>query len=195
MINYDDSPYINYAYRLRSEELFRKKNYEQARATANEALAAFGAVRGLGWAQVMDGRVEMELGNYPAAVESFSKVFNAPQWRGPRHAEATCRVADAWFAQNNWEKAFAWYQRTYLLYNAYDDGLWAADAYLKSAECLRKLSNKTEVDVENTYRAMLLDESVRSQTDKIAVAIKYLGQTVSDELLARTVEGVEVEQE
>ena len=179
--HYDDSPSINSAYQLRAEDFFQQKEVGQAMALATEALELFGAVPGLGWAQLLKGRGELELGKTSQAAETFNQVFNVPSWRGPLYAESMLLMADAWFAQGNVEKAFAFYQRTYLLYPFYDNGRWAADAYLKSAECLYKLKRASAA--RNTYRAMLLDESVRDLS-QAEIAKKVLGPEETADLMA-----------
>lgn len=191
--HYSDSPFISSAYRLRAEDFFRQKKYNESVALATKALEMFGAVRDLGWAQLLKGQGELALGEYSQAADTFNTVFNVPSWRGPIYAEAMLRMADAWFAQGDFQKAFAFYQRTYLLYKSYDNGNWAAEAYLKSAECLYKL--KRDSAARNTYRAMLLDEYVRDlpQAD---IAKKVLGPKETAELLAGGTNSVEtVEQE
>ncbi len=179
--HYSDSSYINNAYHLRSEDLFQQKEYKQAMDLATKALELFGFVQDLGWAQLLTGRSEMMLGKYAQAAKSLNKVFNVPQWRGSLYGESMLLMADAWFAQDDYEKAFAFYQRTYLLYNFYNEGRWAADAYLKSAECLYKLKRASAA--RNTYRAMLLDGYVRD-LPQAAIAKKVLGPEETVELLA-----------
>jgi tetratricopeptide (TPR) repeat protein len=186
---FSDSPYINSAYHLRAEELFRNAQYEEAAAVAADVLSLFGTTPEVGWAQLLKGRAEMELKKYAQAAETFNAVFNVPQWRGPISAEAMFRMADAWFAQGGEEgfrKAHAFYERTYLLYKFYDDGRWAADAYLKDAQCLSelvKLGREPDYKVRNIYRAMLLNEYVRDlpQADR---AKEALGPEETADLLA-----------
>lgn len=187
--NYPDSPYINSAYQLRAEELFRQEKYVEAGKLATEALELFGAVQDLGWAQVLQGRTLYERKQWSLASEAFQKVFNVQLWRGPLYGEAMFRMAETEFAQGNYDKAFAFYQRTYLLYKYYDEGRWAADAYLRSVDCLKKLG-KDELDVKNTYAAMILDEYVRDlpQTD---IARDALGPAETARVLATQTNSVD----
>ncbi len=188
-LHFGDSPYINSAYHLRAEDLFRQEQYEDAAAVAAEVLSLYGTTPEVGWAQLLKGRAEMDLGKYAQAAETFNAVFNVPQWRGPLYAEAMVRMADAWFAQGGEEgvrKAHAFYERTYLLYKFYDEGRWAADAYLKDAQCLAELARlgrEPDYKVRNIYRAMLLDEYVRDlpQAER---AREELGPAETADLLA-----------
>jgi TolA-binding protein len=179
--NYGDSPFLNSAYQLRAEELFLKRQYPEALALASDALGLFGATPELGWAQIMKGRAQMELKQYDAAAGTFKAALDVPAWRGPLHAEAMFSMAEARFAQGDFENAGVFYQRVYLQYKSYDKGKWAADAYLRSADCLYKLNRAA--DARNTYRALLLDEYVRNlpQAD---VAKRALGPEETADLLA-----------
>ena len=120
-------------------------------------------------------------------------IFKVRAWRGPFSAEAMFRMADAWEKQGDYKKAFAFYQRTYLLYKASDGGQWAAEGYLRSAECLKKMGRSSAA--RNTYRAMLLDEYVR-ELPQAQSAMDSLGSEETAELLAgrtNTMETVELE--
>ena len=64
------------------------------------------------------------------------------------------------------------YQRTYFQYKVYDNGYWAAEAYLASVKCLNKLG--LENDIRNTYRAMLFDEYV-NKLPQSKIAEEFLG--------------------
>lgn len=191
-VRYSDSPYIGSAYRLRSEELLRQGRFEESLALATEVLDLFGPDDNMAWAQVMKGRSSLGLEKYDEAIEHFDKTFSVPQWRGPAYAEATFRTAEVWLARGDAAKAFAFFQRTYLLYSFYDEGRWAADAYLKSADCLYQLDRPA--DALNTYRAMLLDEAVCT-LPQVEVAKEALGPDETAALLAKTnsVEAVSVE--
>ena len=163
---YSESPYVSSAYHLRSEDLFRQGEFDDAEALAAEVLSLYGAVPDLGWAQLIQGRCFYELEQWSDAAEAFEKIFNVAGWRGPLYAEAMYMMAETQFAQGEYEKAFAFYQRTYLLYKFYAQGYWAANAYVRSAECLLKLGDANAA--KNTYRAMILDSYVRDlpQADK-----------------------------
>lgn len=188
------SPFIVHAYRLRAEDLFLKKEYKSAHEMVVQVIDLFGATEETGWAQLLKGNIEVAQGDYKAAEDSYNRIFSVRLWRGPVSAEAMFRLAESWYAQGNYEKAFAFFQRTYLLYKAYDGGRWAADAYVRSAECLMKLGR--EPDARNTYRAMLLDEYVR-HLPQAEEAKKVLGLQEAVALLAgktNTMEAVKGEE-
>lgn len=178
---YENSLFREPSFQLRAEDLYLQKKNDEAFDLAVETLSMYGATTETGWAQLMKGNVELARGEYKKAVETFNAISSVRAWRGPVSAEAMYRMADAWYQEGNYEKAFAFFQRTYLLYKAYDGGRWAADGYLRSAECLRKMGRVTAA--RNTYRAMLLDEYVRDlpQAQK---AKEILGPVETAELLS-----------
>ena len=71
--------------------------------------------------------------------------------------------AEAWFKRGlcrqkdgELEIAHTFYQRTYLLFRGYSEGLWAAKAYLAAADILQELG-KTDEAIE-TLNQMLNDK-------------------------------------
>ncbi|MBI9020019.1 MAG: tetratricopeptide repeat protein [Verrucomicrobia bacterium] len=191
--NHEGSVFMKNAYRLRSEELYQQGDLDQALKLAEETLAQYGGSPGTGWAQVMKGRVQTDQKKYEEAVKTFKAVFSVGAWRKEAVAEATYRLADAYVLQGDYRKAFAFFQRTYLIYKASNDGLWAAESYLRSAECLRKLGQ--EPAARNTYRAMLLDDYVKEHP-RAVVAREALGSQEVAELMSagtNAMESVEAE--
>ncbi len=178
---YEDSPFRVFAFQLLGLDLYNRQKTDQAYDIAGEALGYYGATPNTGWAQLLKGKVELGRGNYEAAIKTLSTILNVREWRGPIEAEAMFRMAESWEKSGNIEKAFSFYQRTYLLYKSYDEGRWAAEGYLKSAEMLRKLGR--ESDVRNTYRAMLLDSHVKD-LPQAEQAKKVLGPIETSRLLA-----------
>lgn len=179
--NYDSSPYMVQAYHLLGSKFFQQEKFDEAYEMAIDALGYYGASEYTGWAQIMKGQIETARGQYDEAAKSFNGIFGVRAWRGSISAQAMFLMAQSWELQGNLEKAFAFYQRTYLLYKAYDEGKWAADAYLRSAEILNKMGR--EDAARNTYRAMLYDTYVQNlpQADK---AKELLGPEETAALLA-----------
>jgi TolA-binding protein len=156
---HEGSVFMKNAFRLRSEDLYHQNDLDQALELAEETLSLYGGAPGTGWAQIMKGRIQADREQYDEAIKTFKAVFSVGPWRNEAVAEATYRMADAYFLKEDYRKAFAFYQRTYLIYKTADGGAWAAEAYLRSAECLKALGR--EPAARNTYRAMLLDDYVK----------------------------------
>ncbi len=179
--NYDMSPYMVSAYELLAVKMFDESNFELAYELANKALGYYGANKRTGWAQLMKGKIEFDCKQFEEAAKSFNAILGVSEWKGAVSAEAMFLLATTLETQGDLKKAFAFYQRTYLLYKTYNDGNWAADSYLRSAKILKKLGRKN--DAQNTYRAMLLDEYVRD-LPQARKAIDNLGPAESKELLS-----------
>lgn len=160
---FDDSEFMRPAFRLRGVELYKAGKYDEALQLIADAQARYGTDYDVAWAQLMKGQVQIKQGNYPEAVETLKAVLNVRGWRGESYAEATVRLGEAEEAAGNLLKAHGWYQRAYVQYKGYDDGKWAADAYLGSARCLQALGYTQEA--HNTYRAMLFDKYVNKRPE------------------------------
>jgi TolA-binding protein len=63
-------------------------------------------------------------------------------------------------AEQDYKTAHSFFQRTYLMFKGYDNGKWAADAYLEAANCLAKLGRNA--DVVKTLNSMLEDSYVNT---------------------------------
>lgn len=191
---YENSLFRAVSYQLQGENLFKQGKMDEAYDMAMEALGMYGGIKETGWAQLMKGRIEIARAEYKKAADSLNVIFSVRAWRGEISAEAMYRLAESWALQGNDEKAFAFFQRTYLLYKAYADGYWAAESYLRTAETLNKMGRKTAA--RNTYRAMLLDTYVRD-LPQAQVAKNILGPEETAELLAggtNTIEQINLEE-
>jgi TolA-binding protein len=83
-------------------------------------------------------------------------VLSVREWRGELWPESLYWCGICKMELGEFEPAFAYFQRVYVLYEGYPE--WTARAYLKSAECLLKLNKAAEA--MNTYREMLGKESL-----------------------------------
>jgi TolA-binding protein len=178
---FEDSEFMRAAYKLRGYGQYKEKDYEGTLATINDAQALYGTDHDVAWAQLLKARVLLDSGDIDAARKENMSVLTVPAWRGEPVAEATYRLGQVEEAAGNLEKAFAFYQRTYFQYRGHAGGYWAAEAYLASAEILKKMGR--ENDVRNTYRAMLFDNFV-NHLPQADVARKYLGAPEVDEIRA-----------
>lgn len=155
---YEDSEFIGSAFKLRVYGLVKEGDYDAAVKLINEAQGMYGTDPDMAWAQLMKGRLAYEQGRLEEADEFMRAVLNVRSWRGESYAEAHFYLGLTQEAAGNLEKAFGWYQRTYVQYKGYAQGYWAAESYLASARCLEKLGR--EGDRRNTFRAMLFDKYV-----------------------------------
>jgi len=175
--SYEGSVFMKNAYRLRGEDLYRQGKKEEAMKMATDALSQYGGTDGTGWAQLMKGRIQADRKEFGEAVKTFKSILGVGVWRGDVSAEATYQLAEAFYSQGDYRKAFAFFQRTYLVYKAYADGRWAAESYLRSADCLKALGRESAA--RNTYRAMLLDKYVNTLPQAAAAKAALGPQEVS----------------
>jgi len=176
---FDDSEFMRPAFRLRGFELFKAGEYDEALKLIADAQGRYGTDYDVAWAQLMKGEIQIRQRNYDEAVKTFTAVLNVRGWRGESYAEATYRLAQAEEAAGNLLKAHGWYQRAYVQYKGYNDGFWAAEAYLGSARCLQALGYTQEA--HNTYRAMLFDKYINT-CPQAEQAQKAIGATETLEI-------------
>lgn len=168
---FDDSEYMRSAYKLRGSELFKAGEDEKALKLVTDAQARYGTDYDVAWAQLMKAKILTRQGDYVGAGKTLTDVFNVTGWRGESYAEAAYLLGLNAETASEFLKAHGWYQRTYVQYKGYDNGYWAAESYLGSARCLKKLGLQN--DAHNTYRAMLFDKYVNSlpQAEEAAKAV------------------------
>ncbi len=157
---FDNSEFMRPAFKLRGAQLFREGDYEAALTLIANAQGRYGTDYDVAWAQLMKGEIQTKQGHFDAARSNLTAVLNVRGWRGESYAEATTLLGRAEEAEGNLLKAHGWYQRVYVQYKGYNNGTWAADAYLASARCLNQLG--LTHDARNTWRAMLFDKQVNT---------------------------------
>ncbi len=156
MSNYEDSELLWKAFKAKAHNLQSDGKNNELIFLIDEAQALFGADSYMGWAQLMKANANYELQNYLQADKDYELITGIRDWKGALHAEAwfkrgLCRQKDG-----ELEIAHTFYQRTYLLFRGYSDGLWAAKAYLAAANILQELG-KTDEAIE-TLNQMLNDK-------------------------------------
>ncbi len=156
--DYEDSEYLRAALKLRAMGLFHGGRYAQALEICAETQARYGTERDAIWAQILKGRAEAASGAFEAGRKTLQIVLKMREWRGSPYAETAFRLGELEELAGDLRRAFGWYQRTYMMYKGYADGMWAAEAYLASARCLQLLGHENEMN--DTYRAMLWDSYV-----------------------------------
>ncbi|AKJ64097.1 tetratricopeptide repeat protein [Kiritimatiella glycovorans] len=127
------------------------EEFDKAEPLLNDILDRYGYVADTGEAQKMLADVYREKGQYEQAVENYKKIFSVPAWGGEMKPEALYWMGVSHFENGDVRKAFGFFQRVYVLYEAYPQ--WAARAYLKSARCLKIMGKQSEALA--TYREML----------------------------------------
>lgn len=184
---FEDSEYMRAAYKLRAYDLFAQDKFNEAMKIVADAQGLYGVDDDTAWAQVMKGRISLRLGNLDLARETLRQILTIRAWRGEAYAEACYYLGELEEKAGDPKKAFAWYQRTYMLYKGLANGLWAAEGYLASARCLETLGR--DGDMRNTYRAMLYDKYV-NRLPQIQVAKNTLGAAEVQEIAEKMAAGM-----
>lgn len=168
---FEDSELLWHGYRARVFAQIEQKNYAEVLASIEDAQNGPFELAVMGWAQISKGDTLYKMGEYDEAETEYNRLMSVPQWRGPLVARATLGIGRSRMAKGDLEGAHVFFQRTYLLFGAYDDGKWAADGYLEAANCLKELGRKT--DAVNTLKAMLADKYTKDQApDEVRVLLK-----------------------
>jgi len=155
---YEESDFMRAALKLRGFGLFNAGEHDAALKISAETQALYGTDPDAAWAQIIKGQIELQKEEFDAARKTFRAVLSVREWRGEPYAEATYYLGQVEEKAGDPRKAFGWYQRAYFQYKGYAKGVWAAEAYLASARCLKKLG--LEKEYRDTFRAMLFDKYV-----------------------------------
>ena len=159
--NFDESELIGHAYRARVTVQMANEQYEKVLESVETVQGKFGAAPDLGWSQIAKANALDQLGRSEEAGEAFKMISSVPQWRNQYMGEAYFGQGRSLFNQGMYEKADAQYRKTYMMCKAFDNGVWAAQAYLGSADCLEKLDKKA--DAKTRLQEMLADKYLNTE--------------------------------
>jgi len=160
LANFEESDELWYAYRARTFQLMAEENHSGVLQTIDEIQGLFGVEIYMGWAQIIKADTLYKMGDYREAEKAYNMIMGVAEWRGALYAEAMYGMARCRLAEEDYETAHSFFQRTYLLFKGYADGKWAANGYLGAADCLARLGRNA--DAVNTLNAMLKDTYVNT---------------------------------
>ena len=158
--NFEESDQLWTAYRAKTYQLLAAEDWVAVTNHIEEAQNLYGADTFMGWSQVIKGDTLLEMKLYDEAEEAYNTVMGVPAWRGPLYAEAMYGMGRVRLAKEDFKGAHNFFQRTYLLFKAYADGVWAAKGYLAAADCLLELDRT--VEAVKTWNDMLENEYVNT---------------------------------
>lgn len=173
--NFEESDDLWHAYRAKTFQLLAEGDLELVLQSVEEAQGIFGANEFMGWSQIINADTLLKMKKNKQAEEAYNIVLRVAEWRGPLYAEAMFGMGRCRLAIEDFKTAHAYFQRTYLLFMAYDGGKWAADGYLAAADCLLRLGRET--DAVKTWQDMLENEYVNTlpQAETAKELIKKYG--------------------
>jgi tetratricopeptide (TPR) repeat protein len=142
---------------------------QRARDAGNidEALRILDRIVSMGPTSTIAGEAMRDMGDillrqerYQEARDAFQSILSVREWKGPLWAEALYKIGMVYLAEEQPQEAFAFFQRTYVLYSAYKE--WAARAYLRSGQALEALG--LDGQAAQTYREFLEQDQYKGMT-------------------------------
>lgn len=134
------------------------KQYEKTMALTEDALNRFEGDPRTGLSRKLQADAYRLSGEWKKAIETYRKVFSVRAGRGALAPESLYWIGVCKRDQGETEKAFAFFQRIYVLYKGHPE--WAAKAYEASAECLKKMGRTDEMI--QTLQEMVATPSIRN---------------------------------
>jgi TolA-binding protein len=154
-----------------AEMEFAATNLSVAISLYGQVIEAFPDSHRSGFAMKRKADALFAAGNTMDARDAYLSVLEVREWRGPLWPECLYGVGTTYMQEGQLREAFAYFQRVYVLYQAYPQ--WVARAYVKSAECLERLNRRAEAML--TYRELMGVTAARS-TPEYALAAERLKQ-------------------
>jgi TolA-binding protein len=153
---YGRSDFAEYGYCGLGQIAYARGKYEQALQLFNDAVAKGAAAATLKDVTVGKAQSLLALGRLKEAKETFAQVASVREWRGDATALSVYSLGEIEQREGRLPEAIAYYQRVYVAYRKYLP--WVAKAYIKSAECFKKLGKTQEA--ANTYKEMLANQNL-----------------------------------
>ena len=145
------APFAAAAWQALAEARTRGGDVVGAIAAWRHLAATFPAAPEAKIARLREGDLQRERGAYGDAIAAYREVLKVREWRGAAWAEANYKVGLTHFDAGDYEKAFGFCQRVYVLYGNVTD--WAAEAYLTSGLALERLGRGDQAVA--TYRELV----------------------------------------
>jgi TolA-binding protein len=173
MSKYAETDFALEALKAIAANKIAEQQYDDVRKLLHEIINRFAVAPDAGWAQKSLGDTYRHQKNYAKAIHNYNQVLTTKEWRGPLWPEALYWIGMCHLEQDNSQEAFPFFQRVYVMYEAYPQ--WVAKAYLQSALCLEKLGQRDQAI--NTHREMLTKETLAStpELQQAREALQRLG--------------------
>ena len=142
---------------VESSALLAAKQYEQAVAVTQEILDRYEENPRSATARKLQADAFRLSGDWARAIEMYQKLFSNRTWQGSLAPETLYWIGVCRLEQGDPEKAFAFFQRIYVLYKGHPE--WVAKAYEASVDCLERMGRKEEAVL--TWREMIGNASIQ----------------------------------
>ncbi len=148
---FPDSSYTTLARTRLAEDSLETNGFASAYDNANLAASVAADPPLLMQALFVRACAQQGLQHYDEAVADFTTVLGSRSTPRPLKPKALLGIGACMEAQNRLKEAIPYYQRIYVMYQAYTDSV--AKAYLKSGEAFEQLNDRPAAI--NTYHEML----------------------------------------
>ena len=142
------------------------KQYERTIALTEEVFSRFEGNPRAVFSRKLQADAFRLSGDWAKAIEAYQKIFSIRTERGVLIPQALYWIGVCKREQGETEKAFAFFQRVYVLYKSHPE--WAAKAYEASVDCLQKLGRNDEVI--QTRKEMVADPAIQNTPEGLRAA-------------------------
>ena len=166
-----NSPFAEEAWHLIAVLRATGEDTDGALAAYRQIAQLFPASKRTAEARLREGDLLRQSGDRAGALEVYKAVLQTRQWRGAAWAEANFKIGLTHYEAGEFEEAFGFCQRVYVLYGGVPE--WASQAYLYSGLALEKLGRRE--DAVKTYKELLGIETLKA-TAAAREATRRLGE-------------------
>jgi len=151
------------------------KEYDRVFELTQEILDRFDGQSRAAAARKLQGDAFRLSGQWDRAIETYQKLFSTRTWQGSLAPETLYWIGVCRLEQGDPEKAFAFFQRIYVLYKGHPG--WVAKAYEASVTCLEKLG-RTEEMVQ-TWKEMVDNPSLQETPEALRARASLNAQRIT----------------
>lgn len=151
---------------LEASACLAAKQYEKTIVLTEEVISRLGSDPRAALPRKLQADAFRLSGEWAKAVEAYQKVFSTRTGLGSLAPETLYWMGVCKREQGDVEKAFAFFQRVYVLYKGHPQ--WTAKAYEASADCLQKLGRNAEA--VQTWKEMVADPSIQNTPEGLRAA-------------------------
>jgi TolA-binding protein len=144
----------------------KAQDYAKTVLLTQEVLDRFDGDARIGLCRKLQADAYRLSGDWKKAAEMYQKIFSVRANHGALAPEVLYWIGVCRRELGETEKAFAFFQRVYVLYGGYPE--WTAKAYEASAECLQKLGRADEA--AQTWKEMIANPSVQNTPEGLRAA-------------------------
>ncbi len=163
---FSDSEQLINLLNIEASACLAAQQYETTVALTDEVLTRFDGDPRTGLARKLQADAFRLSGDWAKAVETYQKIFSSRAAHGALAPETLYWIGVCKREQGDVAKAFAFFQRIYVLYKGHPE--WVAKAYEASVDCLQKLGRNEEA--VQTWKEMVANPSIQNTPEGLRAA-------------------------